>query len=267
MKHVRSGDAKIAYEVRGDGPALLLVHGTGASGITTWSPVMERLGNSRLLIVPDLRGSGNTRAPERSLELDELGSDVLAVALHAGLERFDVAGFSLGASVAAYLAANHPDRVKNLVLIAAAMSGRDSRTRLLFGIWRDLFERDKALFARYWLLTGLSPNFVSAIPTNELDRAATFPLAPGLVTQSMLNTRLDLRPVVGRIQARTLVIGCSHDAVVPADRAKQLAGAIRGAKYVELDTGHMAVLEAPDRVARILEEFLGKGNGSRALLV
>jgi 3-oxoadipate enol-lactonase len=234
------------------------VHGTGANGTTTWSPLLRQLSAELTVVLPDLRGSGATHDPGGPLELDVLAEDVLAAATDAGFEEFDLAGFSLGGAVAASLAAAC-DRVRSLTIIAAPPSGLDSRTRLQFDFWTDLYAQDAALFARYWLLAGLSPDFVAAIPGEELALAASFPIEPGLERQSTLNTRVDLTPILPSIRVRTLVIGCAHDTIVPSQQTKALAAAIPRADYLELETGHMAILEAPSVVARTILEHVNAG--------
>jgi 3-oxoadipate enol-lactonase len=256
MPTVARGDAEIAYTTHGAGPGLVLVHGTGASGTTTWSPLLRSLAAERTVVVPDLRGSGGTVDPGGALELPELASDVLAVAADAGLDRFDLAGFSLGGAVAIAVAAVAPEQVRSLIVIAASPSGRDSRSRLQFELWADLFERDRDLFARYWLLAGLSPAFLAAIPSEELGLAATFPIEAGLRRQCELNLTLDLGPLLATVQAPTLVIGCAHDTVVPVERVRALAAGIDGSAFAELDTGHMAILEAPRLLAATILEHI-----------
>jgi 3-oxoadipate enol-lactonase len=254
MPTVQAGDAEVAYSVQGTGPGLVLVHGTGANGTTTWSPMLARLAAARTVIVPDLRGSGATEDPGEPLDVETLAEDVLTVATDAGLEDFDITGFSLGAAVAATVAAAAPDRVRSLVIIATAPAGTDSRTQLQFDFWKQLYSLDASLFAQYWLLAGFSPDFVAAIPPDELRRAASFPIEPGIERQSTLNARIDLTSALPSIRARTLVIGCRHDAIVPPAQTRALADAIPGAAYLELDAGHMVILEAPRLVAaKILE--------------
>jgi 3-oxoadipate enol-lactonase len=254
MATIQRNDAEVAYSVHGEGPGLVLVHGTGASGMTTWAPLLKRLSREHMVVLPDLRGSGATRDRQEPLVLDTLAEDVLAVASDAGLDDFDLVGFSLGGAVAASAAAIAPDRIRSLVIIATPATGEDSRSRLQFQFWKDLYARDPDLFARYWLLTGLSPNFVAAIPPEELDLAASFPIEAGLGRQSTLNIDIDLRPRLTAIRARTLVVGCHHDMVVPAEQAESLARGIQRADYVKLDAGHMVILEMPAVVAeKILE--------------
>ncbi len=257
-RSIRRGDAQIAYAIHGDGPGLVLVHGTGANGSTAWAPMLKALSRERTVVLPDLRGSGATRDGGEPLALETLADDILAVATDADLASFDLVGFSLGGAVATCAAARAPERVRALVIIATPLSGRDSRSQLQFGIWKDLYDLDPQLFARYWLLSGLSPRFAAEIPADELERAATFPIEPGLDRQCTLNTEIDLEPLLDTIQARTLIIGCTHDAIVPQERTEQLGARIPDARYVVLDAGHMVILEMPSIVARtILQHVSG----------
>lgn len=258
MATVVTDGAEVAYEVTGHGTGLMLIHGTGGDGTTTWSPLVPALEHGRRVVVPDLRGSGQTQDSGEPLSLDAMVADVLAVADGAGLERFDVAGFSLGGFIALALAVSAPKRVSSLIVVAAGASGRDSRARLQFELWRDLYDNDQALFARYWLLSGLSPRFLSAIPPDEMGRAATFRLAPGLGRQSILNSEIDLRDSLDEVKAPALVIGCRHDFVFPAPLARDLADSVGAATYREIDSGHMVVIEAPQALARAMTEFLDR---------
>jgi 3-oxoadipate enol-lactonase len=259
MQSIRRGDAQIAYTIHGDGPGLVLVHGTGANGSTTWAPMLKALSRERTVVLPDLRGSGATRDGGEPLALETLADDVLSVATDAELDQFDLVGFSLGGAVAACAAARAPDRIRSLVIIATPPSGRDSRSQLQFGIWKDLYDLDPQLFARYWLLSGLSPQFAAEIPADELERAATFPIESGLDRQCTLNTEIDLEPLLDTIHARTLVIGCTHDAIVPQARTRQLGERIPDARYLALDAGHMVILEMPSIVARAVLEHVNEG--------
>ena len=252
METAARGSASIAYVQDGHGPGLVLVHGTGANASTTWSAVRPALAAERTLVLPDLRGSGGTQDDGSPLTLDGLAADVLAVVDDAGLERVDVCGFSLGGAVAVQLAATAPDRVGSLILIAAPLSGVDSRSVLQFSFWSELYTQDPRLFARYWLLAGMSPGFIAGIPREDLDRAASFPIEPGLVRQCALNTELDLTHALASIRASTLVIGGAHDTIVPPAETRKLAGSIPDARYLELDTGHMSILEAPARLVDVI---------------
>jgi pimeloyl-ACP methyl ester carboxylesterase len=119
-----SGDGtKIAYEVTGSGPALLLVHGGGQTR-ASWKQqgYVDRLSKRFTVISMDLRGAGDSDKPMRpeAYALDRWVADLLAVADAAKAPRFHAWGFGHGATIVRYLAAQS-DRVLSTVLVGTTM--------------------------------------------------------------------------------------------------------------------------------------------------
>ena len=174
MPHARVGDAQVAYGIAGSGPGLVLGNLDGGQRchdlVSPASPVHDEW----TVVTPDLAGSGATVDPGGPLELDDLATQVAGAADAAGLERYAIVGFSLGAAVAAALPAREPDPVSALVLVSGAVSGAGARSRLQFELWRDLHRTNPELFARLWMLIGFSAPFVEGIPVADVARAATF---------------------------------------------------------------------------------------------
>ncbi len=114
---------RIAYEVTGSGPALMLLHGGGQTR-TSWNErgYVEPLAKQFTVITVDLRGYGESGAPDtaEAYALDRVLEDLIAVADSAGATRFHVWGFGHGATIGRYLAARS-DRVISSVLVAANM--------------------------------------------------------------------------------------------------------------------------------------------------
>jgi pimeloyl-ACP methyl ester carboxylesterase len=114
---------KIAYEVTGTGPALLLLPGGGQTR-GTWKErgYVERLAKSFTVVAMDLRGTGDSGKPTTSgaYALDRMLEDVLAVADAADAQRFHLWGFGHGAAIGRYLTARS-DRVIAAVLAGATM--------------------------------------------------------------------------------------------------------------------------------------------------
>lgn len=114
---------KIAYEVAGAGPALVLLHGGGQTR-RSWNDLgyVDRLSKRFTVITLDLRGGGDSDKPTRAdaYALDRHLTDVLTVADAAGAKRFHVWGFGHGATLARYLAARS-DRVSAAVLVGTGM--------------------------------------------------------------------------------------------------------------------------------------------------
>lgn len=120
---------KIAYDMTGTGPFLLMLHG-GGQAARSWADrdYVTKLKERFTLVTPDQRGAGESGKPTAAdaYVLDRLLEDVVAVADAAGAKRFHVWGFGHGATIARYLAARN-DRVISAVLVASefgpALSG------------------------------------------------------------------------------------------------------------------------------------------------
>jgi pimeloyl-ACP methyl ester carboxylesterase len=114
---------RIAYDVSGAGPALILLHGGGQTR-ESWhgAGYVERLAKQYTVIAMDLRGHGESGAPDvaDAYAVDRLLEDVVAVADAAGARTFHVVGFGHGANVARYLAARS-DRARSAVLVCGNM--------------------------------------------------------------------------------------------------------------------------------------------------
>lgn len=257
------GGARVHYSVTGDGPALMLLHGTGGDGYAHWGQLMPALAPGRRVICPDYAGSGQTRDHGGPLQLDELVEQALAVADACAEARFDLVGYSLGAVVAAVIAARHPARVRRLVLVAGFTGGEDSRAALQFGLWRDLIAQDHDLMARFILLTGCSPDWLAAQSEAQLAKRTAMIVKhtrwDGMARQADLDARLDIRAELADIQAPTQVISGSHDQMVPAALTDALAAGIAGSSRLTLPGGHLLPLEQPRKLAEAILAFVDAG--------
>jgi pimeloyl-ACP methyl ester carboxylesterase len=164
---------KIAYEVFGDGPPILLIHGFGSSGLvnwieTGWTETLAGAGYRAITI--DNRGHGNSAKlyEPAAYHPMKMAEDSRALFDHLKIDRAAVFGYSMGARIAAFLALAHPDRVApsvwggmgmNLVtgladsdeIIAALLAPRladvKSRTGRQFRIFADRTGADKEALA------------------------------------------------------------------------------------------------------------------------
>ena len=263
MPFANTATARAHYTVEGNGPALLLLHGTGGDGFSHWGQLLRHLTPKHTVICPDYAGSGQTTDGGDPLQLDDLVTQIVAVADACGQTTFDLVGYSLGAVIAAVVAARHPQRVRSLVLVAGFAGGSDSRSELQFGLWRELIARDQALMARFILLTGSHPQWLSAQPSAVLEKRVTaivkFTNWAGMARQADLDARVDIRAELALIQAPTLVIVGSQDQMVPRAQTQVLADGIAGATLQELDAGHLMTLEQPEALALAIAQFVMAG--------
>src|SRR5947209_20543814 len=112
---VRVGRADVAYDVQGSGDAVVLLHPTGGSRIV-WSMMLPSLTARWRVVMPEFSGAGETVDDGGALEVDELVAQVDGVIEALGIDRYHLAGYSLGAAIAAALAAEHGARVRSLAL-------------------------------------------------------------------------------------------------------------------------------------------------------
>ncbi|MFE3650739.1 alpha/beta fold hydrolase [Streptomyces sp. NPDC059152] len=256
-----SGAADVAYDRTGTGPGLVLVHGTGATR-EQWLPLTEAVADRFTVVAPDYSGSGGTTDHGGPLTLADLADEVLAAADHAGLDRFHLVGHSLGAAIATHLAAHHPERVRSLVL-HAGWAHTDSRLRAQFTYWLDLLHADAAHgtahFARMLPLAAFGPRYWERTGTaanEELVRGLAAALAPGIARQVEVDLSVDLRPLLGRVTAPTLVLASAHDQIIGADQQRALLAGIPDSRYQEIDAGHGAPGEDPAGFAALIAGFL-----------
>ena len=120
----RSGGVRIHFEVHGQGPPVLLVHGFPLSG-RLWDRVCELLATDHRVIVPDLRGHGRSDATD-SASMDDYAQDLVAV-LDAADESRPVVlvGMSMGGYVCFAFCRRHGKRVRGLALVDSR-AGADS---------------------------------------------------------------------------------------------------------------------------------------------
>jgi pimeloyl-ACP methyl ester carboxylesterase len=109
------------HELHGEGEPLLLLHG-GLGSIDMFGPVLPILAQHREVIGVDLPGHGRTTPGDRKIDPVDMGDDMAVILDRLGYGQVDVMGYSLGAGVAFRLAAQHPDKVRRLVLVSASYS-------------------------------------------------------------------------------------------------------------------------------------------------
>lgn len=110
---------KVYYEVYGEGRPLVLLHGAFYTIEMNWAQLIPELAKTRKVIAVELQGHGHTPFSERKLDIATLASDVDGVMNYLKVDSADVAGFSMGGSIAYQLAVNSPKRVRKLVIISS----------------------------------------------------------------------------------------------------------------------------------------------------
>jgi pimeloyl-ACP methyl ester carboxylesterase len=133
-KYVQSGDARIYYEVYGDGPPLVLLHSDFYGYIDDFEEYLPTLILQYKVIAIGKRGHGKSEMGKEPFTEALFAGDVLAVLRHEKVARATVMGFGGGATTAYYLAAHHPEQVVSVVALAGLLSSEGYRK----GVKEDL---------------------------------------------------------------------------------------------------------------------------------
>jgi pimeloyl-ACP methyl ester carboxylesterase len=124
LKPLTSGYApvngiKVYYEVYGKGQPIILLHGAFYTISMNWGQLIPELSKTRKVIAIEMQGHGHSPYSERKLDIVTLASDVEKVMDYLKIDRADVAGYSMGGSVAYQFAVQSPERLRKLVIISS----------------------------------------------------------------------------------------------------------------------------------------------------
>jgi pimeloyl-ACP methyl ester carboxylesterase len=262
----------------GSGPPVLFVHGLGGSWQNWLENLVQTAGAGYRAIAVDLPGFGHSELPAQKVSISGYGRwiDELLSALEVD-EPVRLVGNSMGGFIGCEVAIQFPARVERLVLVSAAgisieeqrndaaMAGlyRTERIGKLVTTW--VAAQSDTLARRPGLRKALL-RFVAAHP-DRLDARLVAEQVRGTGTDGFLPaldalTSYPIRSRLPEIACPTLIVWGRLDQLVPvrdADVFEQLIPDSR--KVVFEDTGHVAMLEQPDRFNRLLLDFLAEKPG------
>jgi 3-oxoadipate enol-lactonase len=269
---------RIAWERRGSGFPLVLVHGLGYAR-WGWEPVADLFAARYEVVLLDNRGIGESDAPPGTYTAAGMAGDVIRVLDEAQIERAHVLGTSLGGMIAQELVLSAPERVEKLILACSTPGGPNAapmpeQTVRLMAEALSLGHTsgeppgspeppplvrsaDKALraFVENALAPGASNGVVDRILAH---RVATAQSPAAWMAQAAAGAGFDAWNRLAEIETPTLVLHGTADVVVDPANAELLAARIQNAR-VELfeGCGHLFFWEQPERFVASVGEFLG----------
>lgn len=244
---------------RPDRPVVVLSPSLGTTG-AMWAPQLPALAEWFRVVVVDHRGHGGSDVVAGPATVGEFGRDVLAALDRAGVERFAWAGLSLGGMVGMWLAAHAPGRVERLALLCTAAHLPPAAA------WREraaaVRARGTAAVAEAVVARWFTPGFISRRPGDvEAHRSMLLATPPeGYAACCDAIAAMDLRPDLAAVVAPTLVIAGADDPATPPSYAGEIAAGIAPARVeVVADAAHLANVEQPDLVTKLLVDHLRSG--------
>lgn len=259
--------AVFAARGQGGGPdsrTVILVHGwTNDSRI--WTPVALRLlSKGHTVVAYDLRGHGQSTVGSDGFSLGALADDLWSVLETVGAREAILVGHSLGGMTVQAFVTLHPDkarqRVSGIVLVATS-SGRVIYPALAKRVAPWVMASplvDRALRADPLGTLLVRRSLGKAAPRSQLDAIRQmFVATPPEVRTGLLETisALDLTEDLPNVDIPVTVVAGERDTLLPRYHARRIAQLVPGSRLVEIkDSGHMVPIEAPERLAEIIEE-------------
>lgn len=237
----RIGRYRIHALHAGTGDALVLLHGLSGSS-RWWRYNVPALGQDFRTHTPDLVGFGRSRAWVAQPTISEMAAIIGEWMDVSEIERAHVIGHSMGGQIAIHLAADSPQRVQRLVLVSSAGIPRELTFSALTKFVAEIVP------PRAWG----APTF---LPTVAADALRMGPRVFVTATSHVL--RDDVRPLLPRIQAETLLIWGKEDPLTPIANGGKMAALIPKARLVVFENAaHMPMVDEAARFNEEVRRFL-----------
>jgi pimeloyl-ACP methyl ester carboxylesterase len=253
----------VHYEVYGNGPPIILIHGW-TQAWNTWRSTIESFSNSYRMYAPDLWGFGESEKDSRtSFEVSDFIELIPQLMDHLGMVKVPIMGHSMGGTTALGIALKYPEKVKKVAVVGSPINGQSlsfflhlAGTKLIASI---MLAGEGApilrTFIRLW-----SP-FVSPTDPN-LFYNMTMKNSSGFTINSFFSSIASLRNTnladqLHKISVPAFGIYGAKDVVVNPNQVKYFKGPIPGARHAWINrAGHFPMWDTPDEFARAFNEFM-----------
>ena len=259
MPYAAVNGIELHYRIDGDrhghAPWIVLSNSLG-SDMSMWTPQVAALSKKFRVLRYDTRGHGHSEAPKGPYTIEQLTGDVLGLMDTLKIARANFCGISMGGLTGIALAARHGDRFERVVLCnTAARIGSPE-------VWvpRAAKARTEGMLA---LADAVLPRWFTA------DYIEREPVVLAMIRDVFVHTdkegyasncdaidAADLRPETAGIKVPALVISGTHDLAATPAQGRELAQAIPGARYVELDASHISNIEQVEAFTKTVLDFL-----------
>lgn len=262
MDFVRINNVALHYRLAGPtaAPVLVLINSLGTDA-RIWDGVIDQLAQHYRVLSYDKRGHGLSDAPPGDYALAHHLNDLFGLVDHLGLQRFALTGVSIGGLIAMGAALRSPQRISSLLVCNSAPKVGDAafwQARMARVLEHGMAAIADGIMER-WFSTIFRAGQSDALAgwRNMLLRAD----AHGYVATCATLRDSDLTADIGAISVPTLVLAGEDDLATPVPLVRACATAIPGARFHVLPSvGHIPSIEAPDRLASLMRQFIEEAN-------
>jgi len=267
---------RLHYYTAGSGPALLLQHGVPKTSYY-WRKVVPRLTPHFTVVVPDMRGFGDSTHPDSGYDMATIADDLAELMTKLSHEKFHMCGEDWGAAAAYQVAARYPDRVLSLVFQEMLLPGMGLEEWATFNpskpethLWhvafyyvRDVPEllitgREREYFTWFLKNEAYTP---TGIDDDAIDEYVSKFSQPGGL-RSMFNVyraterNMEVNKRAAETKLRTPVLAVGSEAFIGKEVKNQMEKVAENVEYRELKYGHQLAEECPEDLAKVYLEFL-----------
>lgn len=257
----------------GQGSPVVLLHGYTQTHLMWWR-LAPALAENHTVIIPDLRGAGESAAPAEGYDKKTMARDVRELVRKLGFDRVSVVGHDIGLMVAYAYAAQFPDEVERLVVMDAFLPGIEPWSDQVMrsrDVWHFYFYgptpeklvqgRERLYLDHFWTDFSANPEAVSEAERRAYTAAYA---APGRIHatwgyfRAFEQDKKDFRELARqKLPMPVMVIGGDKSLGGPLTEQMR-AVATRVEPHILKDTGHWVSEERPDEVQALLDTFLGE---------
>lgn len=253
MEKVNINGIELAYTRQGKGSPLVLLHGFPLDH-HIWDEILPLLEDTFDLVVPDLRGFGESTTIDTPYTMDDFASDIAGLLDHLGIQKTAIAGHSMGGYVSLAFARLFPDRVAGLALVASqTLADPPDRKEGRYKSAEDVKQNGIGT-----VVDAMTTKFTSNERLQEFSRITMERQKPAAYIGGLraMAERWDSTPILASMNYPVVLIHGNADALIPIDRAHEIKNLIPNSYFVELnDIGHVPMLEAVQETADGLKKL------------
>lgn len=253
MEKIKINNIELAYERRGKGTPLVLLHGFPLDH-HLWDDVVPLLEDSFDLIIPDLRGFGESETVDTPYTMEDYASDIAGLLDKLGIQKAAVVGHSMGGYVALAFVRRYPERVNGLALVSSqALADPPERKEGRYKSAADVAEKGIG-----GVVETMTPKFTSDLRLQAVARESMEKQQPAAYIGALkaMAERIDSTPLLSTFSFPVVIIHGDADTLIPVERAREVKEAVPDSHYTELKgVGHVPMLEAAKETAEALKHL------------
>lgn len=251
MKKASANEIAISYERHGSGQPLMLIHGYPLDH-SIWQEVSKLLEDDFDVILPDLRGFGESSNVAKAYSITDMADDLAGLLDTLNIKKIALAGHSMGGYVALAFFRKYPERVSSLALVASQAAA-------------DTPERKAGRYksAEDVALNGLDPvagTMAEKLSTDENTQVYAHTLIENQTKEGIIGAlramaeREDMLSFLVASNINLVLVHGDADMLIPIERAREIKQARPSSTLIELPgLGHLPMMDAPEKVAEALK--------------